>query len=103
MAQLEQLVGAGTSFTLVLVSKTCPFCTRLVNTVTELSADGSLADAKVALLEVSEWDKATSPVVKAALSTKAVPYSVNFKDGAAGGNQLGAMPKDAFLKFIGQQ
>ena len=103
IGQLEQLVTNGMPFTVILFSKTCPACTRLVNSVTEWSADGSLSGAKVALLETSEWGKATSPVVKAALSTKAVPFSVNFKDGASGSNQLGAMPKDAFLKFIAQQ
>lgn len=102
IAQLEKLVADGVAFTVILFSKTCPACTRLVNSVGQWAADGTLDNSKVALLETSEWGKAADGVVKDALATKAVPLSVNFKDGAANGSQLGAMPKDAFMKFIAQ-
>lgn len=102
IAQLQKLVADGETFTVVLFSKTCPACTRLVSSVGEWAKDGSLDNSKVALLETSEWGKASDGVVKDALATKAVPFSVNFKEGVPNGSQLGAVPKDAFLKFIAQ-
>lgn len=102
IAQLEKLVADGETFTVVLFSKTCPACTRLVSSVGDWAKDGTLDNSKVALLETSEWGKATNNVVKDALATKAVPFSVNFKGGVPNGSQLGAIPKDAFMKFIAQ-
>ena len=102
IGQLEKLVADGENFTVILFSKTCPACTRLVGSVGEWAKDGSLNNMKVALLETSEWGKANSGVVKDALATKAVPLSVNFRGGVATDKQLGAVPKDAFMKFIAQ-
>ena len=100
--QALDMINSGQKFSLVLFSRRCPACVRLLKNVTEWAKAGSLGDAKVVLMESSEWQKAPEGVLKDALKTDAIPLTATFNKGVAGEKKLGAVSLDVFKQLIDQ-
>jgi len=94
------MLASGKKFAVVLFSRRCPACIRLLKSVADWTKEGVLGDAKILLMESTEWMKAPDGVLKAALKTDAVPLTATFNNGAAGPKQLGAVPLDVFKQLL---